>query len=236
MWFVGIMNEQGTITRRFTHHLAWHERARTEGERQQLLLDLEIMQSMGQAAVDEGVDVLVTDYGEYLMTFHEEMSEEAWREIWPEVEAYKVVAQRRLHENTVEAEKLGCIHIRSAGEVKEWFNQTWSDYDQTTAGCTEEQIEEALIDESGALNPTTVYGLARIDMWQAATDAGVAFAERDFDNGEPTLGFDQHADLNYEPWRTIAPEVEAFIEATEDLMVYVRERLAEVGYLPEPPR
>ncbi len=230
------MNEQGTITRRCTHHPAWHERPQTEEERQQLLADLEIMQSMGQAAVDEGVDVMVTDYGEYLMTFHEEISEKAWRVIWPEVEAYKVVAERRLQENRVEADKLGCIQVRSAGEVKEWFDQTWSDYDQMTAGCTEEQTEEALIDESGTLNRTTVYDLARIDMWQAATDAGVTFAERDFDNGEPTLGFDQHADLNYEPWRTIAPEVEAFIEATEDLMVYERERFAGVGCLREPPR
>lgn len=170
------------------------------------------------------------------MTFHEEMSEEAWRAIWPEVEAYKVVAERRLQENRVEAEKLACIHIRSAGEVKDWFDQTWSDYDQMAVGCTEEQIEEALIDESGTLNPTTLYDLARIDMWQAATDAGVAFAERDFDDGEPTLGFDQHADLNYEPWRTITPEVDAFIEATEDLMVYARERFVEVGCLREPPR
>lgn len=61
MWFVGIMNEQGTIARRCTHHPAWHERPRTDEERQHLLADLEVMQSMGKAAVDEGVDVLVTD-------------------------------------------------------------------------------------------------------------------------------------------------------------------------------
>ena len=230
-WFVGVMNEHGTIARRCTHDSEWQMKPWTAEDRQQYLADMEVMQSMGQAAFDEGVAVFVNDFGEYLMTFQEEMSEDAWRAIWPEVEAYKVMAERHLRENRAEAEERGCIHIRSAGEVEEWFDQTWSDYDEMAADCTEDQIEEALIDESGALSPTAKYELARHEMRQAATDAGVAFAERDFDDGEPTLGFDQHAIMNYEPWRTIAPEVEAFIEALEDMMVYARERFAEVGCL-----
>ena len=230
-WFVGVMNELSMIARRCTHAPEWEERPWTEEERRQTLADLEVMQSMGQAAVDEGVEVFVNDFGEYLMTFQEEVSQDAWRAIWPEVEAYKVVVERQLLEYGAAAERGGCIHIRSAGEVEEWFDQTWSDYDEMAADCTEDQIEEALIDESGALSPTAKYELARHEMWQAATDAGLAFAERDFDDGEPTLGFDQHAIMNYEPWRTIAPEVEAFIEALEDMMVYARERFAEVGCL-----
>ena len=235
-WYVGVMNELSMMARRCTHAPEWEERPWTEEERRQTLADLEVMQRMGKAAVDQGADVLVTDFDEYLMTFHEEMSEESWQAIWPEVEAYKVVVERQLLEYRVAAERGGCIHIRSASEVEEWFDQTWSDYDDMASGCTEEQIEEALIDESGALNPTAKYDLARLAMWQAATDAGVAFAERDFDDGEPTLGFDRHATMNYEPWRTIAPEVEAFIKALENLMVYARERLSEVGCLQEPSR
>lgn len=107
-WFVGVMSQTGTILRKCVPHDEWHTTERTEAERQQALADLEVIQRMGKAAVDQGVDVHVNDLGEYVLNFREEMSADAWRAIWPEVEAYKVVAERNLADLQEKAREVGC--------------------------------------------------------------------------------------------------------------------------------
>ena len=196
-----------------------------------MLSDLEVIQRMGQAAADQGVELLTDPYGQYLMTFQEEMSEDAWHSIWPHVEAYKVVAERQVAELEAEAALVGCLEIRSPGEVEEWFARWSAEYQDMAAGCSEEQIAEALIDESGALNPTAKYDLARLRMAAAAEEAGLLTSGRG-PSGEASLGFRPlYSHVDYELWRGIAPEVEAFIEAVEDLTAFARERFAEVGCL-----
>lgn len=108
-WFAGLMSEQGAILRQCLSNDDWRNRTRSEAERQQYLADTEVIQRMGQAAVDQGVEVKVSWLGEYIMTFQEEISEDEWRAIWPQVEAYKAVAERSLAEARADAEKAGCL-------------------------------------------------------------------------------------------------------------------------------
>ena len=148
-WFVGVMTESGTIGRRCAFDDAWNSRTPTEEETQQMLADMEVMQRMGQAAADQGVELLTDPYGQYIMTFLEEMSEDTWRTIWPHVEAYKPVAERQVADAKAEVAKLGCSETRSPGEVEEWFAEWRAEYQDMAAGCSKEQIAEALIDERG---------------------------------------------------------------------------------------
>ena len=68
-------------------------------------------------------------------------------------------------------------------------------------------------------------------MAEAAEEAGLLIPGRG-PKWESTLGFRPHySRVDYELWRGIAPEVEAFIEALEDLTAFARERFAEVGCL-----
>ena len=107
-WYVGVMSATGTILCKCVPQEAWHNTERTEAERQQALSDLEVIQRMGQAAVAQGVEVHVNDLGEYVVHFREDMRSDAWRAIWPEVEAYKEVAERYLDELREKARKVRC--------------------------------------------------------------------------------------------------------------------------------
>lgn len=105
--YVGVMSETGSILRQCVPHDAWHTSEPTEAERQRALADLAIVRQLGQAAVDLGVEVKEYSSGDYFVTFEEEMRDDVWHALWPEVEAFQEVLDRNLADLRDKASEAG---------------------------------------------------------------------------------------------------------------------------------
>lgn len=108
VWYVDLMRESGTISRECKSDERWQAWEPDEEDLPVFLKAFETTERLGRAAAAQGVEMEEDPYGVPLMTFTEEIRDDVWRSLWPEVEAYMTSLERQFKVYRAAAAEIEC--------------------------------------------------------------------------------------------------------------------------------